>query len=97
MYKRQALANVERHAAASNVLLLFNVEPDAVVLTIGDDGRGLPPDAASRPGHYGLRGMRERVESLGGTLSLSSNGGGTTVKARLPLGSGSVGQLSVGQ
>ena len=94
---QEALANVERHAAASNVLLLFNVEPDAVVLTIGDDGRGLPPDAASRPGHYGLRGMRERVESLGGTLSLSSNGGGTTVKARLPLGSGSVGQLSVGQ
>ena len=91
---QEALANVERHAAATTVLLLFDVQPDALVLTISDDGRGLPPDAETRPGHYGLRGMRERVESLGGTLTLSSNGRGTTVKARLPLGSG---QWSVGQ
>ena len=85
---QEALANVERHAAATTVLLLFDVQPDALVLTISDDGRGLPPDAETRPGHYGLRGMRERVEGLGGVLTLSSNGRGTTVKARLPLGSG---------
>ncbi len=82
---QEALTNVERHAAATSVLLLFDVQPDAVVLTIFDNGRGLPPDAETRSGHYGLRGMRERVEALGGTLALSSNGSGTTVKARLPI------------
>lgn len=49
-------------------------------------GRGLPPDAASRSGHYGLRGMRERLEGLGGTLTLHSNGQrGTLVEAHLPI------------
>jgi len=40
---------------------------------------GLPP------GHYGLHGMRERVEGLGGTLTLTSNGQGTVVEAKLPV------------
>ena len=89
---QEALANVERHAAATSVSLLFDVQPDALVLIISDDGRGLPPEAETRPGHYGLRGMRERIEGLGGTLTLSSNGRGTTVKAWLPLVSRAVGQ-----
>ena len=88
---QEALANVERHAAATSVSLLFDVQPDALVLIISDDGRGLPPEAETRPGHYGLRGMRERIEGLGGTLTLSSNGRGTTVKAWLPLVSRAVG------
>ena len=54
--------------------------------------RQLPPDAETRPGHYGLRGMRERVESLGGTLTLSSNDAGTTVAARVPVNSSPVDQ-----
>ncbi|MGQ0602285.1 MAG: hypothetical protein ACT4QE_11415, partial [Anaerolineales bacterium] len=36
-------------------------------------------------GHYGLRGMRERVESLGGTLNVSGNGSGSVVEALLPI------------
>jgi nitrate/nitrite-specific signal transduction histidine kinase len=43
--------------------------PHAVTMRISDDGCGLPPDAASRSGHYGMRGMRERLEGLGGTLT----------------------------
>ena len=44
------------------------------------------PDAASRSGHYGLRGMRERLEGLGGTLTMHSNGQrGTLVEACLPI------------
>ncbi len=82
---QEALANVERHAAATTVSLTLDTRPDAFTLTITDDGRGLPADAETRPGHYGLRGMRERVEGLGGTLSLSSNAPGTTVVARLPV------------
>jgi two-component system NarL family sensor kinase len=60
--------------------------PHAVTMRISDDGCGLPPDAASRSGHYGLRGMRERLEGLGGTLTLHSNGHrGTLVEACLPI------------
>jgi two-component system, NarL family, sensor histidine kinase UhpB len=50
---------------------------------VTDDGQGLPPGAGERPGHYGLRGMRERIEGLGGTLTL--NGAeGARVEAWLP-------------
>ena len=89
---QEALANVERHAAATAVSLALDARPDALTLTITDDGHGLPPDAETRPGHYGLRGIRERVESLGGTLTLSSNDAGTTVAARVPVNSSPVDQ-----
>ena len=82
---QEALVNVERHAVATHARLVLESHPDAVVLTVSDDGRGLPPDAETRPGHYGLRGMRERVEGLGGTLTLSANGNGAVVSARLPV------------
>ena len=85
---QEALTNVERHAGATAVTIrLALLPPDAparVVLTIADDGRGLPPDAAARPGHYGLRGMRERVEGLGGTLTIA-NHDGARLTAEIPL------------
>jgi signal transduction histidine kinase len=80
---QEALANIERHAQASVVALRLRVMPDAVFLYINDDGIGLPPGAETRPGHYGLRGMRERVEGLGGTLNIESENG-TRLTARLP-------------
>jgi signal transduction histidine kinase len=90
---QEALLNAERHAGATAVRLDVRVHPDRVELVADDDGAGLPPDAESRPGHYGLRGMRERVEGLGGTLALESNGAGARVIARLPL----VGQVASGK
>jgi len=83
---QEALANIERHAAARTVQLQFNIESNAALLSIKDDGRGLPPDAEKQSGHYGLRGMRERVEGLGGTMTLTSNGeGGSRVDVKLPI------------
>lgn len=81
---QEALSNVERHAAACRVSLALHAAPDALTLTVRDDGRGLPSDAETRPGHYGIRGMRERVEGLGGVLSLQSESG-VAVSVRLPL------------
>jgi signal transduction histidine kinase len=81
---QEALTNVEKHARARRVQVELSIQGGAATLRITDDGLGLPPDAESRPGHYGLRGMRERVEGLGGTLSLA-DGGGATVEARLPI------------
>lgn len=82
----EALTNVEQHAQARHVAASVRVVHDHIAITISDDGLGLPPDAEQRPGHYGLRGMRERVEGLGGALGLESNpAGGTTVSATIPV------------
>ena len=82
---QEALTNIERHAAARTVQLQLGIESDAALLSIRDDGRGLPVDAEKQPGHYGLRGMRERVEGLGGTLTLTGNGNGSRVDVKLPI------------
>ncbi len=99
---QEALANVERHARATAVRLALELDgtnaPSKtasgvanpgmrhIILRVTDDGIGLPDSAESRPGHYGLRGLRERVEGLGGDLKLSKNKPkGTVVEARLPF------------
>ncbi len=81
---QEALTNVAKHAHARQVQVELCVDEGEATLHIADDGLGLPADAEDRPGHYGLRGMRERVEGLGGTLRVSSSGG-TTIAARMPL------------
>src|SRR5262252_6076948 len=87
---QEALTNVEKHAHARHAQVYVEMAPHAVTMHVSDDGRGLSPDAASRSGHYGLRGMRERLEGLGGTLTLHSNGQrGALVEARLPIIAGS--------
>ena len=76
----EALTNVARHAAASHTSVTLSVGDD-VVLTVADDGRGLPPDATES----GLRNLRDRASALGGDCDLSSGeGGGTTLTWRVP-------------
>jgi signal transduction histidine kinase len=83
---QESLVNVERHARARHVKLDLSLPPGAAVLCVQDDGVGLQPSAEDLRGHYGLRGMRERVEGLGGTLTVrAAEGGGTRVEARLPV------------
>lgn len=86
---QEALTNVEKHAHAGQAEVELTVAEAEVCLRVRDDGIGLPDDACKRPEHYGLRGMRERVEGLGGVLSLhtghNSAGSGTVVQATLPL------------
>ncbi len=83
---QEGLANVERHARATEVRLALEIDSRRVVLRVVDNGIGLPPEAEGKPGHYGLRGLRERVEGLGGTLALSATQPkGTILEARLPL------------
>jgi signal transduction histidine kinase len=80
---QEALTNIEKHAHARRAQIRLQAADSHIVLRVSDDGIGLPPNAEMLPRHYGLRGIRERVEGLGGTLTLTSNGG-TTVEARLP-------------
>jgi PAS domain S-box-containing protein len=83
---QESLTNVARHARASHVCVLLTRENGDAVLTVADNGVGMNPDARAKPGSFGLRGIRERVLLLGGTLSVARNQpGGTTVLARLPM------------
>jgi signal transduction histidine kinase len=82
---QEGLTNVEKHAHARHVLVTLALPPREAVLRVADDGIGLPPGAEDKPGHYGLRGLRERVEGLGGTLATPAAGKGTILEARAPV------------
>ncbi|MBC6461049.1 sensor histidine kinase [Actinomadura sp. HBU206391] len=87
---QEAVGNCLRHAAAQCVDIVLAQGPDRVVLTVVDDGAGFSrQDVLSpggRPGTYGLRGMAERAELLGGRLSMTSRpGAGTTVRVTVPV------------
>jgi signal transduction histidine kinase len=80
---REALTNVRRHAGATRCRVAVTVAPDAVTLTVVDDGTA-PGDP--NPAGHGLRGMRERVAVHGGSLSAGPGpDGGFAVRATLPL------------
>jgi signal transduction histidine kinase len=82
---QEAVTNVLKHADASNVHIAVKVEADELELRVQDDGRGT---GTIKPGS-GLRGMRERIEAVGGTLEIAGTpGGGTAVVARLPTREG---------
>lgn len=83
---QEAMANVARHARASNVTLTLMRSETSVTLVINDDGRGFDTfDSSLQVGH-GLANMQARSEGLDGTFRIrSSPGNGTTVTMRLPL------------
>lgn len=86
---QQALTNALRHAGAASVRLELDWQDAAVTLTVSDDGRGFDASAPCLPSQHGLRGMRERMELLGGRLCIDSRPGhGSSVQARLPARAG---------
>jgi two-component system sensor histidine kinase UhpB len=79
---QEALTNVARHARARTVELSLGMRGADLVLSIGDDGVGIGPDADGT----GVRGMRERALLVGGALDLGRRaGGGTTVRLTVPV------------
>lgn len=84
---REALMNIERHAGASRADVALECHADGVVLRVSDNGAGVDAAGLARRGHYGVTGMRERVEALGGSFRIAAQpGGGTLVEARVPVG-----------
>jgi signal transduction histidine kinase len=81
---QEALSNALRHAGASRATLTLAHEGDEVTLTVADDGRGFDPAAArGQAGRWGLLGMAERAQALGGRLTVeSAPGAGTRVTVR---------------
>lgn len=80
---QESLTNVRKHANAQNVQVCLEYRPDAVCLTVEDDGVG----AAEITGGYGLIGLRERVELHGGQLSIeTAPGKGFCLQIQIPDG-----------
>ncbi|MGE5450317.1 MAG: PAS domain S-box protein [Acidobacteriota bacterium] len=79
MIVKEALTNAMQHAKATHIRVRIEGEPHRVMVTVTDDGVGLPDGAAmTRPGHLGLVGMRERATQLGAELSIGKNPSGGT-------------------
>ena len=82
---QEALSNIARHSQAKSVQVRLEYTPEQVTLTLADDGRGFEPASGQQSG-VGLHSMRERMASVGGTISIeSSPGQGTSVTACCPL------------
>ena len=85
---QEAITNALRHSAAKSIAIALSYEPDAVALSITDDGNGfVPNDVLVRGlGHFGLRGLRGRATKIGGDLKIdSAPGRGTAVRVRVQL------------
>ena len=83
---QEALTNVERHSQATRVDIDLRGHTRGATLRIRDNGAGLPrvENRKSRRG-IGLRNMQERMDQLGGTLTVKSGQNGTTIEAKVPL------------
>ena len=87
---QEAMNNAVKHAQAQRIFVNLVFDARRVQLIVRDDGRGFDNQVAGngRTGHFGLIGMRERAEQIGGTLSIqSTDGSGTEVVADVPISS----------
>jgi signal transduction histidine kinase len=81
---QEALANVERHAHATAVRILWRCDGERAVIDVTDNGIGFAQDRAGRLDSYGVLGMRERAASIGASLEIhSAPGRGTRVRCIL--------------
>ena len=85
---QEAINNAVRHAAPKHIFVNLVFDARRVQLSVRDDGRGFNGQATDQltAGHFGLVGMRERAEQIGGTLSIHSrNGSGTEIVVDVPI------------
>ena len=85
----EALLNAKRHADARRVKVRMRLDEGYIEIVVADDGQGFAHEqwgeAAAKPGHFGLLGMRERIGLLGGVCKIASKPGeGTTVRITVP-------------
>ena len=85
---QESLTNIARHAQARNAWIVLAEDDDAIRLEVEDDGRGIAVEDLAKSRCLGLKGMRERVSYVGGTLEVErAPRGGTRVTLRVPLAS----------
>jgi two-component system, NarL family, sensor histidine kinase UhpB len=82
---QEGVINALRHAHPSRVDVEVHSDAQRIVITVIDDGVGLPTEW-SRPGHFGLRGLTDRVTQLGGSFTVANDArGGARLTAEIPL------------
>ncbi len=84
---QEGVINALRHANPAHVAIDVRGSAQGITVTVTDDGVGLPAQW-SKPGHFGLRGLTERVTRLGGTFDVGNRGGGRSgaqLTADIPL------------
>lgn len=83
---QEALTNVSRYAKASKVEIRLVSDKQTVRVSVADNGCGMEADAKNKPASFGLLGMRERVEALGGELHIETAlGAGVRIEGTIPL------------
>jgi PAS domain S-box-containing protein len=83
---QEALTNVTKHSGASRVEIEFHHGDEEVLLSVCDNGRGLLEDQAAKSETYGMLGMKERIEQLGGTIRFDTPpDGGLCLMVTVPL------------
>jgi len=83
---QEALTNISKHAGAEHVEVRLMQEGDEIVLEVSDNGRGMKSADLRKPKSFGLRSIRERLDSLGGTMIIHPrHPQGTTVVLRVPV------------
>jgi PAS domain S-box-containing protein len=83
---QESLTNIGRHAGARSAWVLLAMEGGELLVEVEDDGRGIAPEDLAKARSLGLRGMRERVAYLGGSLEIGrAPRGGTRLRIRVPL------------
>jgi PAS domain S-box-containing protein len=83
---QEILNNVTKHAQATRIDVILDVDEDRLALTVRDDGVGISDERRSNTTTYGLRGLRERATFFGGNVEIRANGGkGTTIAIEIPL------------
>lgn len=80
------MSNIRKHAVAGRIELRGSQGSDFTIIEICDDGQGFAPEQVDVNARFGLRGMRERAESIGADFQIASQpGGGTIVSLRMPV------------
>jgi signal transduction histidine kinase len=83
---QELLTNIARHAEATRAEITLRVEPDMLVLSVEDNGKGIDEAAASSPKSLGFMGMRERILPFGGKIEIAGlRNAGTRVRVSIPL------------
>jgi len=87
---QECLTNIHRHSGSAIAKIRLRQRDQEVIVEVADKGKGIPPEkrkemsSSGLPG-VGIRGMRERLRQLGGTLEIDSTGTGTLIIVRLPI------------
>ena len=96
---QESLTNIHRHSDSPSAKIVLRQHRGEVLVEVKDYGKGIPPDkleemaSAGTPG-VGIRGMRERLRQLGGTLKIESGVSGTIVAVRIPIPEGSASPIA---